>query len=188
MSVYICTCPVADDVRFYFSLLSFFAKGPTETQVCSIGFFSYKADRLFFPHRSHMSQPVPFLRLRVFWEREALLCYWFSRCWIATLNGVLLPFESCVRIKRTVKLNRSAGKVKHHSVTWPLLCPCSQTNLALWGIFHRRFVSIEFLSFFVKLFFCAWLFLWEEWAFFVLACADVDGVALDREHWPHCVQ
>lgn len=47
------------------------------------------------------------------------------------LNGISLPFESFLRIKRTVKLKRNTGKVKQHIVTWPLLCPCSQTNLAL---------------------------------------------------------
>lgn len=91
--------------------------------------------------------PVAFLKTGFFFfvrrKKRNVWC-WFRKCWIVTLNGLSLPFESFVRIKRTVKLNRNTGKVKRDTVTWPLLCPCSQTNLARWGILQRHFVSIAF--------------------------------------------
>lgn len=75
-------------------------------------------------------------------EKRSL--FWYSKCWMTTLNGIPLPFESFVRIKRTVTLKENVDKVKQPTVTWLLPCPRSQTNLLFSGVLPRRFVSIAF--------------------------------------------
>lgn len=94
-------------------------------------------------------------------------------------------FESFVRIKRTVKPNRNTSKVTQDSVTWPLRCPCSQTNLALWGILQRHFVSIAFSPSLSNCSFVLGYFSGKS-GFFGLACMEVDGLALNP-HIEHIV-
>lgn len=102
----------------------------------------------------------------------------------------LCLLRALVRIKRTVKPNRNRDKVKLRTVTWPLLCPCSQTNLTLWGISQRHFVSIAFST---SLWNCSFVLGYLKgktgfFFFFSLACVDVDRVALNQQQWLHCVQ
>lgn len=109
--------------------------------------------------------PSFFFFARFFLGKKKKKCYWFSKCWIATLNGISLPFESLVRIKRTVELNGSTAKAEQHTVTWPVLCPGSQTNIALWGSLQTHFGIDCIFSLFFKLFFCAWQLLLKERVF-----------------------